>query len=190
MSSGGGWRLHSRFRLSWFPGLSMPRSVVDSAWAWTRGKVYGLDVRETPSIVFVVDFAIYESPGYIEEVGDVATGDASEETQEDVAQKTGESVALALVPGGMLIRAGLNKHRDLAGRSREQHPERDQGAGRRSAVRDRIPRQPPQPDLARRAHPCRRGEPRGRGESDRRSLRRQRPAVGRYDGHFRPRRGR
>lgn len=82
-----------------------------------KGKVYGLDVRETPSIVFVVDFAIYEDPGYIEQVGDVATGDASGETQKDVAQKTGESVALALVPGGMLIRAGLNKHRDLAGRA-------------------------------------------------------------------------
>jgi hypothetical protein len=85
-----------------------------------KGKVYGLDVRETPSIVFVVDFAIYEDPGYIEQVGDVATGDASGETQQDVAKKTGESVALALVPGGMLIRAGLNKHRDLAGQA-ESH---------------------------------------------------------------------
>ena len=82
-----------------------------------KGKVYGLDVRETPSIVFVVDFAIYEDPGYLEQVGDVATGDASDETQEDVAKKTGESAALAIVPGGMLIRAGLNKHRDLAGRA-------------------------------------------------------------------------
>ncbi|HET9332350.1 MAG TPA: hypothetical protein VFQ21_02070 [Gemmatimonadota bacterium] len=82
-----------------------------------NGKVYGLDVRETPSLVFVVDFAIHKGPGFIDQVGDVATGDATEETQQDVAQKSGESVALAVVPGGMLIGAGLNQHRDRAGRA-------------------------------------------------------------------------
>ena len=56
-----------------------------------KGKVYGLDVRETPSIVFVVDFAIYETPGYIEEVGDVATGDASEEPSTDLRGARGSS---------------------------------------------------------------------------------------------------
>ena len=82
-----------------------------------NGKVYGLDVTDTPSLVFVVDFAIHEGPGYFDQVEDVVTGDASEETQQDVAQKSGETVALAVVPGGMLIRAGLNKHRDRAGRA-------------------------------------------------------------------------
>ena len=82
-----------------------------------KGEVYGLDVRDTPSVVFVVDFAIHEGPGFVNQVEDVATGDASKETQMDVAQKSGESVALAVVPGGRLVSAGLDKHRDRAGRA-------------------------------------------------------------------------
>lgn len=82
-----------------------------------KGEVYGLDVRDTPSVVFVVDFAIHEGEGFVDQVEDVATGDASKETQMDVAQKSGESVALAVVPGGRIVSAGLNKHRDQAGRA-------------------------------------------------------------------------
>ena len=82
-----------------------------------KGEVYGLDVRDTPSVVFVVDFAIHEGEGFIDQAEDVATGDASKETQMDVAQKSGESVALAVVPGGRLVSAGLDKHRDRAGRA-------------------------------------------------------------------------
>ena len=82
-----------------------------------QGKVYGLDLRDTPSLVFVVDFAIHKGPGFIDQVEDVATGDASGETQADVAQKSGETVALAVVPGGRIVGAGLNQHRDRAGRA-------------------------------------------------------------------------
>lgn len=82
-----------------------------------EGKVYGLDVRDTPSVVFVVDFAIHEGEGFVDQAEDIATGDASKETQMDVAQKTGESVALAVVPGGRLVGGALDKHRDRAGRA-------------------------------------------------------------------------
>jgi hypothetical protein len=86
-----------------------------------KGKVYGLDVRDTPSLVFVVDFTIpVEMPGIGDQVQDVVTQEAANYAQRKAIEKGGEVALMAAGPAGTLVRAGLAKRRDRAGRA-ESH---------------------------------------------------------------------
>jgi hypothetical protein len=86
-----------------------------------KGKIYGLDVRDTPSLVFVVDFKIpVEMPGVGDQVQDVVTQEAANYAQQKAIEKGGEVALMAAGPAGTLVRAGLAKRRDRAGRA-ESH---------------------------------------------------------------------
>ena len=86
-----------------------------------KGKVYGLDVRDTPSLVFVVDFTIpVEMPGIGDQVQEVVTQEAADYAQRKAIEKGGEVALMAAGPAGTLVRAGLAKRRDRAGRA-ESH---------------------------------------------------------------------
>ena len=86
-----------------------------------KGKVYGLDVRDTPSLVFVVDFTIAaEMPGISDQLQDMATQEAAEYAQRKAIEKGGEVALMAAGPAGTLVRMGLAKRRDRAGRA-ESH---------------------------------------------------------------------
>ncbi|HET6616600.1 MAG TPA: hypothetical protein VFH69_02195 [Gemmatimonadota bacterium] len=86
-----------------------------------KGKVYGLDVRDTPSLVFVVDFAIQvEAPGLGDQLQDAAVDQAADYAQQKAIEKGGEVALMAAGPAGTLVRAGLAKRRDRAGRA-ESH---------------------------------------------------------------------
>lgn len=86
-----------------------------------KGKVYGLDVRDTPSLVFVVDFTIAaEMPGITDQVQDMATQEAANYAQRKAIEKGGEVALMAAGPAGTLVRMGLAKRRDRAGRA-ESH---------------------------------------------------------------------
>lgn len=120
-----GWLVTSALALGatlWLARSAEAQFGLDRLWGGgEKGKVYGLDVRDTPSLVFVVDFTIaVEAQGLGEQVQDVATQEAANYAQRKAIEKGGEVALMAAGPAGTLVRIGLAKRRDRAGRA-ESH---------------------------------------------------------------------
>ncbi|MGH7566554.1 MAG: hypothetical protein ACREK2_06970 [Gemmatimonadota bacterium] len=119
------WWVATSFALGatlWIANPAGAQFGIDRLWGGgEKGKVYGLDVRDTPSLVFVVDFTIpMEMPGVGDQLQDVVTQEAASYAQRKAIEKGGEVALMAAGPAGTLVRMGLAKRRDRAGRA-ESH---------------------------------------------------------------------